>query len=145
MFQGLSQYYVTKMSINIVQLFKMGRRGCGLTDLARTISTNELAEELFKTVGLLPFKNAKCKCGNRLLMKNKSPTNKTGFRWRCIAVGCGLRFNPLENTWFERSHLSYLQVNLCQHIPTIVNLICIYFLNRTSNSLFIGFIVFHLH
>ena len=63
------------MAVNIAQLFKTGRKGCGLTDLVRSISTTELAEELFKVVGVLPLGRATCKCGNRFLMKNKNSTS----------------------------------------------------------------------
>ena len=120
-------------------LFKGGKKGCGLTDLVRIVSDEQTARHLFEEIGLIPV-TARCECGSRFLMKHKDPHGKLGFRWYCTAVNCGKRFSPLRNTWFERSHLSFLKVItiLSLNLIHIARIQGAYLPSRISNYSSIG-------
>ena len=84
-------------------------RVCGYTHLIRKINDEQTATNFFHDIGLLNLNRVKCECGSQAMKKNKT-NMKVGFVWVCVNQYCGKVFNPLLNTWFEHSHLSFLQV-----------------------------------
>jgi len=86
------------------------KKKCGFTQLTRSITTDELAIRFFQDLGLLKTTRATCDCGGPTIKTNKK-NMKLNFMWTCVNQRCGKTLNPLRNTMFERSHLTFLQVN----------------------------------
>ena len=99
--------------VNYLDLLTNGK--VSFSKLLRAVNSIDAAKDFFEQTGVLRLKFPKCKCGVKgecFFGKNKDSSTKCGFRWRCKI--CGIRLNPFQNTWFENSHLNYLQVNFHQ-------------------------------
>lgn len=81
------------------------------------INTEESAVQAAFAWGLIPSK-VKCPACRTWMTTQVHETNKLGFRWRCRKtivrnrrkVRCGKLVNPLKGTFFERSHLRFVQI-----------------------------------
>jgi transposase-like protein len=75
-----------------------------LFDFIAAIPNDEAAIRFCMDNGLIPHE-VKCPCGT-VMGRSRDLGRKIGFRWRCPS--CGVRVSPLENTWFEYTHNSFV-------------------------------------
>lgn len=88
------------------------QKKCGLSQLARCVSNEQQAIKFFIASGLICLRKRKCKICGAPMLPRKNKYAKVNVTLHCMGKSsCGAQENPLTNSVFENSNLSFQKVH----------------------------------